>query len=178
MRGALSIGKLHLHWSLALGALLFCAARFSLLLFFGFAAMIAAHTVGHLAVLLACGLRPGPLVLHGLGGEFTPAGPSRDHLPSPVESSAIAWGGVLAQAALIGFALLVRLPPELGLAFVRLNGLALALNLLPVTPLDGAEAWRIFGRLRRRPRRAALPDPRRVQKDVEELLKKIRNHES
>ncbi len=179
MRGALSIGKLHLHWSLALGALLFCAAHFSLLLLFAYAAMIGAHTIGHFVVLLACGLRPSSLVLHGLGGEFTlavpRAGTSREELASPVESSALAWGGVLGQAALIVLALLYPVPPELKVAFVRLNGLALAMNLLPVAPLDGVEAWRIFARLRRRPRRAALPDPRRVQKDVQELLKKIRN---
>ena len=58
---------------------------------------------------------------------------------------------------------------------MRLNGVMLALNLLPVAPLDGAEAWRLFQRLRRRPRRAVLPDPLRVQKDVQELLKKIRS---
>ncbi len=179
MRGALSIGKLHLHWSLALGALPFCAPRFSPLLLGAFAAVVAAHTLGHLAAILACGLRPGALELHGLGGEFTAGraqagGARQPHGPSPVESSVIAWGGVLAQGALIVAALLAPLPHDLGIALVRLNGVALALNLLPVAPLDGAEAWRLFGRLRRRPHRAVLPDPLRVQHDVQELLKKLR----
>lgn len=173
MRGALSIsGKLHLHWSLALGALLFTAPRFTLPLLLAFAAVIAVHTLGHLAALLGCGLRPAALSLHGLGGEFALA---KGRPPSPVESSAIAWGGALAQAALLAFALVHPLPHDLDFAFVRLNGVALALNLLPVAPLDGAEAWRLFTRLRRRPRRAVLPDSRRVQRDVAELLKKIRD---
>ena len=179
MRGALSIGKIHLHWSLALGALLFCAPRFSPLLLAAFAAVVAAHTLGHLAALLACGLRPQALVLHGLGGEIAAgrAAAGSQRAPSPVESSIVAWGGVLAQGALIACALLRPLPHDLGIALVRLNGVALALNLLPVAPLDGAEAWRLFGRLRRRPRRAVLPDPLRVQHDVQELLKKIRKRD-
>jgi hypothetical protein len=176
MRGSLSIGsRVHLHWSLALGALLFCAAHPSWMLLFAFAAMIAVHALGHLALLLACGLRPSALVLHGLGAELPQPAATRERPTSPVESSLIAWGGVLAQGLLIIYALWRPLPHELEMAFVRLNGLVLALNLLPVAPLDGAEAWRIFPRLRARPRRAALPDPRRVQKDVQELLKKIRN---
>lgn len=170
MRGALAIGKIELHWSLALGALLFCAPRFSLLLLGAFFAVVAAHAVGHLVAILACGLRPASLSLHGLGGEVGFTGSK-----SPVESSAIAWSGALGQGALLVVALLLPLPHDLGLALVRLNGVMLALNLLPVAPLDGAEAWRLFQRLRRRPRRAVLPDPLRVQKDVQELLKKIRS---
>ena len=167
MRGALKLGPLHLHWSLLLGALLFCAPRFSPLLLLAFAGVTCAHLLGHLAAMLLCGVRPKSLSLHGLGGEFEGAA-------EPLQSSIIAWGGAVGQAVLVIAGLLLPLPHDLGIALVRLNGVSLALNLLPVPPLDGAEAWRIFSRLRRRARRPAMPDPRRVQRDVQDLLKKLK----
>jgi Zn-dependent protease len=76
-----------------------------------------------------------------------------------VQRAAIAWGGVLAQLALLIPALAVALflpapqsafLAELLEAFTRTNAILIAFNLIPIKPLDGAEAWPLFGHLRRR----------------------------
>jgi stage IV sporulation protein FB len=89
--------------------------------------------------------------------------------PAPHASIArawIAWGGVIAQAiALVGaYAVLAAAgPPErvftaqLAAAFTSTNIWLIAINLIPVPPLDGAEAWKLPGLLARR-RRAARYD--------------------
>lgn len=46
-RTMLELGSLRLHWSLALGALPFCAPRFSPLLLLAFALVVLAHMAGH-----------------------------------------------------------------------------------------------------------------------------------
>ena len=47
----LRLGPLHLHWSLLLGATLFCAAQPRPLLLLGYAAVLLAHVAGHAAAL-------------------------------------------------------------------------------------------------------------------------------
>src|SRR5690606_15128439 len=98
---------------------------------------------------------------------------------SPLARSAIAWGGVLAQAALFGitWALLATpwaprhwLPAQMLSVWLEPNLVLIALNLLPFRPLDGAEAWKLFGRLRRRRRPEAPPRPR-AYADVEDHVR-------
>jgi hypothetical protein len=67
----------------------------------------------------------------------------------------VAWGGILAQAALLGAALALwswhaasGSGALLRYCFVELNLAVLVINLLPVPPLDGALVWRLFGALR------------------------------
>jgi Zn-dependent protease len=71
--------------------------------------------------------------------------------PTKWHRAAIAWGGVLGQALLFGAAIgttsVLGLPKtlfnqELFEALTGTNFMMAALNLLPVKPLDGAEAWR------------------------------------
>src|SRR5690606_35346299 len=90
--------------------------------------------------------------LTGFGGRCLWAGQ-----PTPVERALVAWGGVLAQLALLVPALLVvlfvPLPPvgfaaDLLEAFTRSNAFLAAVNLIPIRPLDGAEAWPLFKHLR------------------------------
>ena len=67
----------------------------------------------------------------------------------------IAWGGVAAQAALLLITLGVVLAfgyPSFGplrtlaSAFIYTNAFLIALNLVPIPPLDGAEAWPLVTR--------------------------------
>lgn len=64
----------------------------------------------------------------------------------------IAWGGVLAQLAVVVLVMLLGLIPGIGsLSFLKdamgilgpVNILIAMINLIPVAPLDGATAWRI-----------------------------------
>lgn len=167
----LRFGSLRLHWSLALGALLFCAPRFAPVLLGAYALVLLAHAAGHAVAIWSCGLRIAGLTLHGLGGELGLEGQA-----SPLARSAIAWAGAAAQGALLLAALWLQdaLGRDLAFALTRLNAVVLGLNLIPVAPLDGAEAWRIFARLGRKSKRPRFPDPLRVQRDVAKLLASIR----
>ena len=174
----LRLGPLHLHWSLLLGATLFCAAQPRPLLLLGYAAVLLAHVAGHAAALPGTKVGVSAVMLHGLGGG--------EGETTPLRRSVIALCGVLAQLALLTAALLAReaLPADLHDAFIRRNGIMLLLNLIPMRPLDGAQAWRVFPRLRAAMRRAQLngpivvrevPPSREVKKDVAALLDQIRD---
>jgi len=168
----LRLGPLRLHWSLLLGAALFCALQFRLLLVIGYGAVILAHLLGHLLAVARTPLRVEGAMLHGLGGELLGTG----EVP-PVRRSFVAISGVAAQAALLVLAALVAMPPDLHEAFTRRNGVMLLLNLLPVKPLDGALAWKLPARwraARRIRRRGELRASSDVRKDVDDLLRKIR----
>jgi hypothetical protein len=175
----LRVGPLHLHWSLLLGGLLFCAAQPRPLLLLGYAAVLLVHVAGHAFAIAGTRVGVTGVMLHGLGGELLGEGET-----TPLRRSVIALCGVLAQFALLLAALIVTLPSDLHDAFIGRNGIMILLNLIPMRPLDGAQAWRIFGRLRAAMRRARLKGPivlrefpvsRDVKKDVAALLDKIRD---
>jgi Zn-dependent protease len=165
----LKVGPLRLHWSLLLGAVLFCAAQPRPALLGGYLAVLLVHVLGH--ALAASGMGARGFALHGLGGELLLEGDV-----APVRRSVIALAGPAAQLALLAAAFAVRASPDLYDAFTRRNLVVLLLNLIPIAPLDGKEAWRIFSRLRaaRRSAPRELPVSRQVSKDVSDLLEKIR----
>lgn len=168
----LRLGPLRLHWSLLLGAALFCALQPRPLLLAGYAAVLLAHVLGHALSVLGTPARVDGVMLHALGGELLGAGDV-----SPVRRSVMALCGVLAQAALLALALLVPMSGDLHDAFTRRNGVLLLMNLIPVRPLDGALAWKLPARLRasRRLRyRGELRSSREVHEEVADLLRKIR----
>jgi Zn-dependent protease len=168
----LRLGPLRLHWSLLLGAALFCALQPRPLLLLGYGAVLLAHVLGHALGVAGTPLRVQGVLLHALGGELLGEGQV-----SPLRRSLIALCGVGAQAALLLVALLVPMPDDLREAFIRRNGVVLLLNLIPIRPLDGALAWKLPGRLRvaRRLRfRGAMRSSRAVQRDVADLLRRIR----
>src|SRR2546426_12066570 len=136
----LRVGPLRLHWSLLLGAALFCALQPRPLLLAGYAAALAAHVAGHAIAVAGAPLRVEGAMLHALGGELLGTGDV-----SPVRRSVIALSGVAAQAALLALAAFVAMPADLHEAFTRRNAVILLLNLLPVKPLDGALAWKLPG---------------------------------
>ncbi|HUJ27429.1 MAG TPA: hypothetical protein VLW85_15500 [Myxococcales bacterium] len=170
----LRLGPLRLHWSLLLGAALFCALTPRPLLFVGYAAVLLAHVAGHAFAVLGSRLSVSGVLVHALGGELVGSGEA-----TPLRRSAMAAAGVGAQLLLLVGAYAFRdwLAPDLVDALVRRNGIVLLLNLLPVRPLDGALAWRLPGRIAaaRRQRHLHEPQPtRQVQREVSDLLAKIR----
>ncbi len=179
--GMLKLGPLRLHWSLLLGAALFSALQPRPLLLLGYAAVLLAHVAGHAFAVAGTRLSVNGVMLHALGGELLGEGEV-----TPLRRSIVALSGVLGQLALVALAALAfrELPPDLAEALIRRNGIVLLLNLIPVKPLDGAQAWRLFPRLAAASRARTLrgrivvrdlPPSREVKKDVSDLLDKIRN---
>jgi hypothetical protein len=76
--------------------------------------------------------------------------------PTRFERAAIAWGGVLAQGVLLVGAVALAFTGVwasvpggnlLGGALIYTNLMIMGLNLIPLPPLDGAEAWPLLGML-------------------------------
>jgi stage IV sporulation protein FB len=143
-----------LHWSVLL-ALLWFGYRYqriapALLTFFGFLALLLIHELGHAIAARARKVAVFGIRLYLLHGVCSHAMPhrERDHV-------FIAWGGVLAQAVVLVVAVVVslilaRTSPAAEAALDPLfrvlilgNILMIAINLLPVAPLDGHMAWRV-----------------------------------
>jgi hypothetical protein len=146
LRGA----ELRVHWSVLAAVALAGRLRFEPVIWGGLLALIIWHQLGHaLAVAVAGGTLLG-LDTTGVGGSCRWRGAG-----SMLERAWVAWGGMLMQAVLLALALafsdfLAASPAgsQLRFCFVELNLGLMAINLLPVPPLDGALAWRIFGALR------------------------------
>lgn len=165
-RGYWTIGRwrgtpIRIHVSTPIGMLVVGRFEFVPGLWLGYLLVVLIHEMGHAALSRQQGLRPTSLEVHALGGQCRYSGVSI----SSWQRSVIAWGGVLAQALVLAVALPIsQFAPLPGSAFFRellyalvsINLMMIVLNLVPFPPLDGAEAWKIFGLLReRRSRRAA-----------------------
>lgn len=160
--GSLVVGSfrgapIRIHWSTPLGVLFFTGFRFIPGAWLGFVLVILIHELGHALMVAAYGQRTIAIDVHGFGGLCW-----WDGYPTPMGRAMIAWGGVIAQAALALATLVIVTfagPPEAPFAaalvgsFVGPNLATIATNLLPIPPLDGAEAWKILPILRSRMRR-------------------------
>jgi stage IV sporulation protein FB len=150
--GFLTIGRVlgaavRLHWSLPLGAVVFTGLRIAPGAWLGFLVIVLVHELGHAVAAARSGLRVTTVDAHGLGGVCRWEG-----YPSPKQRAFIAWAGVIAQAAL-GLSTLALLGAagrptgafgvDLVHALLFTNLWLIGLNLLPIPPLDGAEAWTI-----------------------------------
>lgn len=159
---------MRLHWTALIGGLFFSGFRFAPGAWLGFVLVILIHELGHAFVVRATRQRVLGVDIHGLGGECHWSGSA-----TPIQRAAIAWGGVWGQMVL--FAAAVPLSVAAGDAlgafgrdlFYALTWTSLwlaAINLLPVRPLDGAEAWQLpkllaqkWRRRRRAPAHRAPP---------------------
>jgi hypothetical protein len=143
--------ELRIHWTVAAGAMLAARLRFEPLIWLGFLGVVLAHELGHGLAVSAAGGQLVGLDATGVGGSCRWRGTG-----TLLERAWVAWGGVLAQAALLSVSVVSTLlsgPPaghlavSLSYCFVEVNLGLLVLNLLPFSPLDGALAWRLFGAL-------------------------------
>lgn len=141
-----------LHWSLALGLLAFGGIRFVPGFWLGFTLLILIHELGHAYLVRRMGYGVQAVVVHGFGGFCSWNGHA-----TRLEHAVIAWGGVLGQAILLALTyayISVFGEPtsvfgwQVRDAWIRANLWIMALNLLPVAPLDGAEAWQLFRAMR------------------------------
>jgi stage IV sporulation protein FB len=158
-RGYVSLGRvrgvsLRAHVLTLLGALFFTGFRFEPGAWVGFFLLILLHEIGHALVVRRYGLHVQSIDLHVFGGVCHWSGQATSW-----QRAVIAWGGVMAQAvvllATMGVVAVAGAPhgaflTELVYVFTATNLWLIVLNLAPIPPLDGAEAWKILGELRTR----------------------------
>lgn len=141
------------HWSLLLGIVFAGNFSFSPGYWLGAVILIFAHVLGHIAVVRYFGGQVLSAFVHGFGGECRCSGAS-----APRQRAMIAWGGVAAQCVILLLALLFLawhgVPQgwfwqEVLAAFLVSNLVLMVINLLPVAPLDGEQAWKLPGILKR-----------------------------
>lgn len=134
---------LRVHWSAPVGALIF--GGFSPPFWLAFVVIVLLHELGHAFFVRRYRHRVLSIDLTGYGGLCRWQGDATMR-----ERSVIAWGGVVAQATLLVAALtfvsVVGYPTSgplrtLAHAFITTNAFLIGLNLLPIPPFDGAEAW-------------------------------------
>ncbi len=136
------------HWTLPVGAFVLTGASWVPGAWLGFALLILIHELGHAVLVRAFGFHVVGIDIHGMGGECQWVGNATER-----QRAAVAWGGVLAQLVLLLTTPIwgARIPPpvpafvlDLISAFTATNMILMLVNLLPVAPLDGALAWRLF----------------------------------
>ncbi len=176
LRGA----PVRLHWTVPLGA--FVMGRFSFVPAFwlGFVALVLIHELGHALLVLRYRLGLSEIAIHGLGGHC-----QHQRSGTRFQEAVVAWGGVLAQSALLLAAYAWTLsvgPPSSEHAalllhvFTSTNLWLIAINLLPIAPLDGSKAWPLLGMLGERWRQRRSTEGRREppSNPVDEQLRAIK----
>lgn len=142
-----------LHWSTALGAAFFSGFQFAPAFWLAFIVLVLVHEFGHAWFVRRLGHRALSVEVMGFGGLCQWDGRRSTRLDRAV----IAWGGVVFQALLLVATLAADWllgPPsvlwqaQVLAAFTTTNLWLIGLNLLPIGPLDGAEAWKVFAAAR------------------------------
>lgn len=139
---------LRVHWSAAFLVLVLGGpAHPHPIRWLGVVFLILVHEYGHALVARRVGAYPLGIEIHGMGGLCRCAG-----YTTPIGRACIASGGVWAQGIVLVAAIAIGAivePPEgtpLGELLVVLvvsNVVMAVFNLIPIPPLDGAEAWKL-----------------------------------
>jgi stage IV sporulation protein FB len=145
---------IRLHWSVAVGAFVLGRFRFVPAYWAGFVLLILLHELGHAVMVRRYGLGVSEIVIHGVGGYCR-----HDRAGTAWQTAVIAWGGVLVQSLVyllaVGVAALVgpitsSAGWQLLYLFTESNLWLICINLMPIAPLDGKEAWTILPQIRDR----------------------------
>ena len=148
--GRIGRAPLRIHWTTPIGLFLFSGLSLNPLVWAALLAIMIVHEVGHALLARRYALRLESIDITAVGGVCRLEGD-----PTVREAAIVAWGGVLAQAALLVVTLLVRGVLHviaLGVLdgvfdmLVTSNFVLIVINLVPIHPLDGAVAWRLFRR--------------------------------
>lgn len=136
---------IRLHASVPIGFFVFSGFRVLPVWWTCLLVLILLHELGHAVVVRLAGGRATEVMLTGFGGHCAWRGEV-----SPLGRAAIACGGVAAQLILLIIALLLRafdlipggeVAGTVFAAATMSNAWIIGFNLLPISPLDGAEAW-------------------------------------
>lgn len=139
---------IRIHWTLPILAVFFGGFRWAPGIWIGVFLLILLHELGHAFVVRRFGHRVTGIDVSGFGGLCHWSG-----LATSIQRAAIAWGGVWAQMVVLAVTLLVTaftgrpsstLASQLVYCFTYTNLFIMFLNLIPIRPLDGAEAWGLF----------------------------------
>lgn len=139
---------LRIHWTTPIGLFLISGLSFNPLVWLALLGLMIVHEGGHALLARRYRLRVVSIDITAIGGVCRLEGD-----PTLREAAIVAWGGVLAQAAVLVVAFLLKsvvhavtfgLMDGVWDTLITSNAILIALNLLPVEPLDGATAWRIF----------------------------------
>jgi len=139
------------HWTLPLLAIVLSDFRFKPILWSGIAVIMLVHELGHAIAVRACGASTVEIEFNAVGGHCLWSGRT-----SALQHSAIAWGGVAGQGALLCAVLVVTafapVPRFSRLAefvdvLIGTNIYLMIFNLLPWGPLDGSHAWPLVPRV-------------------------------
>ncbi len=151
--GFLVLGKVwrapvRIHWTTPIVAFLLTRLSFVPGAWLGFLVIVLVHELGHALVVRSVRAHVLSINVHGFGGTCEWYGNV-----TAKQRAMIAWGGVIAQAALYGVARLAQtIVPAVGMfdnfmyALTATNFILIVVNLLPIRPLDGAEAWKLLRR--------------------------------
>jgi Zn-dependent protease len=135
------------HASFPLSLFLLSGLSFKPMTWLGLVIVVLVHELGHALLFRVFRVPVIGITLHGMGGECESSG-----WATPQQESLVAWGGVLAQLALLAVVTSLaelgvwpehELGRELYSAFTAANLLMIIVNLLPIGRLDGARAWRL-----------------------------------
>lgn len=174
-RGSLTLARwrgssLQLHWSFPIGVALFTGwMGFAPGAWVGFLVLSMVHLLGHQLLAVTCRTDVEASVLHLLGADVRPRAGS---VTTPMRRAAVAWGGLLAQAILLGvveLAVAMRGWPstpffaQLCRALVWSNMALLGLHLLPLPGTDSWETWRLLFRIGRGKAVIVMAPPARPQ---------------
>jgi Zn-dependent protease len=167
-----------IHWTALALAIIVSGFSFRPGAWLGVFAVILIHELGHAFAVLKASAAVVAIRMDAMGGCCEWAG-----RVTRAQRLAIVWGGVLAQILTFGIALVASIYlGQYASAFsadflhilLQWNLIIIALNLLPVKPLDGHEAWRLlrmawqdWGRQRSRARKQRLSTE--TLKKIEEL---------
>ena len=148
--GRIGRAPLRIHWTTPFGLFFISGLSLNPLVWVALLGIMIVHEVGHALLARRYALRLVSIDITAVGGICRLEGD-----PTLREAAIVAWGGVLAQAVLVVITLAVRGVLHV-VAFGVLDGvfdtlitsnlILIGLNLLPIHPLDGATAWRLFKR--------------------------------
>lgn len=176
---------IRLHWTIPVGMLFLGGFKIRPLFWLAFFVIVLVHELGHAYWVHRFGHKVHRLDITGFGGACVWSGNA-----SGAERSLIAWGGVIAQLCLLAVAVVLTavlgwgfLSTSLGYAWTVTNVFLIILNLIPVSPFDGAEAWKIFSAVRRegwpaparRPAKSRTRRARRVRKPGGDRIKSVKD---
>jgi Zn-dependent protease len=134
-----------------------------------FFALLVAHEFGHVFMLRRRRIPVMAITLYGLHGETH----YDEYSAKAADVTAVAWGGVGAQALILVAALAFQFTVNLSaapwlavvagpmlLVFTFINVFLMILALLPIGPFDGHAAWQVIPRMRARMKRKAPARPK------------------
>lgn len=141
-----------LHWTILPFAFIITGFKYHPVYIVAYLGLIFIHEMGHAIVVRFYNFKVHELLIHGFGGSCFWSG-----FATKFQESLIAWAGIIAQVIIFLFfnfsPYFIDFPKNsitesIFYVFIGPNLFIILINLLPIEPFDGAQAWKIFSPLR------------------------------